>query len=98
MSLQRVARGIPNLTLQHSMLWSSPDSPSRQGWGWTDGEFWSVAGNYRYIKFYIPVTARCTKANTAITRNRMIAAMLHPRPALAATPNMPPVPAKNKTT
>ena len=47
---------------------------------------------------YMPVTARCTNANTAITRNRMIAEMVHPRPAFLATPSIPPVPAKNKTT
>ena len=47
---------------------------------------------------YMPVTARCTNVSTAIIKNKMIAEMLHPRPAYLATPSIPPVPAKNKTT
>ena len=47
---------------------------------------------------YMPVTARCTKVNMAMIKNRMIADMLQLRPAFDATPSNPPVPAKNKTT
>ena len=57
---------------------------------------WQAAIQFRLR--YMPVTARCTNVNAAMIRNRMIAEMLHARPAFAATPSNPPVPAKNKTT
>lgn len=57
-----------------------------------------TSGSTESWPHYMPVTARCTNASTAITRNRMPAEIVHPRPAFAATPSIPPVPAKNKTT
>lgn len=57
--------------------------------------FWAA---YQFLLCYMPVMARCTNVSTAIIKNRMIAEMLHPRPAYLATPSIPPVPAKNKTT
>jgi hypothetical protein len=57
-----------------------------------------LGGMPKFWLHYMPVKARCTNANTAIIKNKMIVEMLHPRPAYLATPSIPPVPAKNKTT
>ena len=43
---------------------------------------------------YMPVTARWTKASAAMTRKSTTDRSIQPRPACAATPNMPPAPAK----
>ncbi len=48
--------------------------------------------------FYIPVTARCTKVNTAITRNRTMATSDQGLPAFDAMPSNPPALAKNSIT
>ena len=58
----------------------------------------SIMIGYPLSCHYIPVTARCTKVKIAMIRNRMIDARLQLRPACAAMPNIPPAPAKNKTT
>ena len=57
-----------------------------------------TSGSTESWSHYLRVMARCTNANMAMSRNRMPAEMVHPRPAFAATPSIPPVPAKNKTT